>query len=55
MSKKKNINVPSAGGGIFHVSTEESKGFKLKPIHVIGFTAAVVVFELVLHFYGSVF
>jgi len=53
MAKKNKINIPGAGGGIFRVSDEESKGFKLKPIHVIGFTATVVAIELILHIYGS--
>jgi|TARA_Y100000310_G_scaffold341748_1_gene441918 hypothetical protein len=53
MSKKNNINIPGAGGGIFRVSNEESKGFNFKPIHIIGFTAAVVVIEIILHLYGG--
>ena len=53
MSKKERVNIPGAGGGIFRVNDEEGKGFKLKPMHVIGFTAAVVVIEIILHIYGS--
>ena len=53
MSKKDRVSIPSAGGGIFRVSDEESRGFKFKPVHVIGFAAAVVVLEILLHLYGS--
>ncbi|MDP7282061.1 MAG: preprotein translocase subunit Sec61beta [Candidatus Undinarchaeales archaeon] len=53
MSKKNNVSIPGAGGGIFRVSSEESRGFKFKPIHVIGFAATVVVVEILLHLYGS--
>jgi preprotein translocase subunit Sec61beta len=53
MSKKNKVNIPGAGGGIFRVSTEDSKGFKFKPIHIIGFTAAVVVIEIILHLYSG--
>lgn len=51
MSKDNRISIPSAGGGIFHPVTEESKGFKLQPMHVIGFTAAVVALEIALHLF----
>jgi len=53
MSKKNKISVPNAGGGIFRVSDEEGKGLQLKPEYIIGFTAVVVVLEIILHFYGS--
>ncbi|MDP7282273.1 MAG: preprotein translocase subunit Sec61beta [Candidatus Undinarchaeales archaeon] len=53
MSKKNTVNIPNAGGGIFHVASEESKGFHFKPMHIIGFTAAVVVIEIILHLYGG--
>jgi len=51
MAKKNSVNIPGAGGGIFHVATEEGSGLQIKPEYVIGFSALVVITEVLLHFF----
>lgn len=52
MSKKKKISMPPSSAGLMSYYQEEGKGLKLKPEHVLIFTGAVIVFELMLHLYG---
>ena len=52
MGKKGRINLPSSGGGLFRPTDGESKGLQIKPEIVIGAAAVIILFELVLHFYG---
>jgi len=54
MSKKGKINLPSIGGGLFRPTGEgRSEGPQIKPEFVIGAAALIIVFELILHFYGA--
>ena len=52
MSKKKKISMPPSSAGLMTYYQEEGGGIKLKPEHVLIFTAIVILFELMLHLYS---
>ena len=51
MAEKEKVQLPATGGGLFRPSDAEGKGLKIKPEHIIIFSAAVVVIEIVLRLY----
>lgn len=53
MSKQEKISLPGSGGGIFRTYDDEGTGIRLKPEHVVYTSAAVIAFEIILHFYGT--
>ena len=53
MAKKEKINLPGVGGGIFRTYEDVEKGLKLKPEHIVVLCIVVIIFELLLHFYGK--
>ena len=53
MAKKDKIRMPPSGGGLFRTYEEEGTGLKIKPEHIVGASIAVVIFEILLHFYGG--
>ncbi len=53
MAKKEKISLPGSGGGIFRPTSGEGKGLKLTPMHIVGICTAVIIFEVMLHLYGS--
>ena len=52
MAKKEKISLPGSGGGFFRSYEDVEKGLKLKPEHIVIASIAVVIFEIILHFYG---
>ncbi|MFO7872298.1 MAG: hypothetical protein R6U26_01490 [Candidatus Undinarchaeales archaeon] len=53
MSKKEKISLPGSGGGIFRPTSGEGKGLKLTPIHIVGLCIVAIIFEIMLHLYGT--
>ena len=51
MAEKEKVQLPATGGGLFRPSEAGGKGLKIKPEHIIIFSAAVVVIEIVLRLY----
>gem|GEM_PF-2805650 len=45
-----NIIVPSGSGGLLNFNQSSSTNFHIKPVHVIGFVVAIVVFRIALEF-----
>jgi len=46
--KKSKMSLPSSGAGLVRYMDEEGKGLKLKPEHVLYFTAGLLVARILL-------
>ena len=49
---KSEERMPATGAGLIRYFQEEGHGVKISPKAVLAFTAAVIIFTLILHIYG---
>jgi preprotein translocase subunit Sec61beta len=50
MARKDKIYIPAGVGGLVRYPEEEKEALKLKPMQLVFFVAAIVIFELILKF-----
>ena len=53
MRRRREGEMPPTGAGLMRYFKEECHGVKISPKSVVIFTAAVIVFQILLHVYGE--
>lgn len=51
--RRREERMPATGAGLIRYFKEEGHGIKVSPKSVVYFTIAVIIFEVILRFYGE--